>query len=112
MAIPHPLSALSLDETNLARDIILQSHPGQPVLFRVTYLWEPAKEELIPFLELEHSGQLTDESPRPARCAQVHYDVVDGTQKVQYHEAVVDLNARSIIDAQVVSDEHQPSLTM
>lgn len=114
MTTPHPLSALSLDETNLARDIVLQSNPGQLVLFRVIYLWEPAKDELIPFLEHERSGQPTDQpSLRPARCAQVHYDIVGGGgEKVKHHEAVADLDARRIIDEQAVSDEHQPSLTM
>ncbi|KAJ9426112.1 copper amine oxidase 1 [Fusarium oxysporum f. sp. lycopersici 4287] len=111
MAAPHPLSALSARETNLARDIVKASHPGALLFFRQSYLFEPPKEEVLRFLELEHSGALTTSSPRPDRCAQVFYDVIGGDQKSQYYESVVDVTKRSIVAQEIISEEHQASLT-
>lgn len=110
--IPHPLSALSLEETNRARDIVLAAHPGSVLDFRQNYLWEPPKADVVKFLELEHSGALTASSPRPARCAQVFYDVIGGSAKAQYYESVVDLGLGKIVDQKVIGSEHQASLTM
>jgi primary-amine oxidase len=111
MAAPHPLSALTIRETNLARDIVKASHPGALLFFRQSYLFEPPKEEVLKFLELEHSGALTTSSPRPDRCAQVFYDVIGGDQKSQYYESVVDVTKRSIVAQEIISEEHQASLT-
>jgi primary-amine oxidase len=112
MALPHPLSALSLRETNLARDIVKEAHPGAFLYFRQSYLFEPPKEEVLKFLELEHSAALHTASPRPDRCAQVFYDIIGGDTKAQYYESVVDLTKRTIVEQQIVSPEHQSSLTM
>jgi Cu2+-containing amine oxidase len=112
MASPHPLSALSSRETNLARDIVKSVHPGSLLYFRQSYLFEPPKAEVLKFLELEHSGALHTTSPRPDRCAQVFYDIIGGDQKTQYYESVVDLTKRSIVEQEVVTPEHQASLTM
>ncbi|KAK1851036.1 copper amine oxidase [Colletotrichum chrysophilum] len=111
-AIPHPLSALSLEETNKARDIVLAAHPGSVLDFRQNYLWEPPKAEVLKFLDLEHSGKLTASSPRPARCAQVFYDVIGGATKAQYFESIVDLGLRKIVDQKLIGSEHQASLTI
>lgn len=111
MAAPHPLSALSIEETHLARDVVSAAHPGTVLFFRQNYLWEPPKADVLRFLELEHSRQLTPSSPRPARCAQVFYDVIGGKAKAQYNEAVVDLNLKAVVDHKVIGTEHQSSLT-
>ncbi|RGP72015.1 copper amine oxidase 1 [Fusarium longipes] len=112
MTPPHPLSALSTSETNLARDIVKEAHPGSLLYFRQSYLFEPPKDEVLRFLELEHSNALTADSPRPDRCAQVFYDIIGGDSKAQYYESVVDLTKKTIVDQQVVSPEHQSSLTI
>ncbi|ATY60894.1 copper methylamine oxidase precursor [Cordyceps militaris] len=90
-ATPHPLSALSADEVLRARDVILSLHPGALVDFRVIYLLEPAKADVVPFLDAEHAGTLTADTPRPPRLAQLKYDVIGGDKATQYHESVVDL---------------------
>ncbi|KAK1726039.1 copper amine oxidase [Colletotrichum acutatum] len=110
--IPHPLSALSPEETNRARDIVLAAHGGSVLDFRVIYLWEPPKADVTKFLELEHSGKLTASSPRPARCAQAFYDVIGGASKAQYTESIVDLGLGKIVDQKVIGSEHQASLTV
>ncbi|KAJ4129005.1 hypothetical protein NW768_007534 [Fusarium equiseti] len=112
MAFPHPLSALSSRETNLARDIVKAVHPGAILYFRQSYLFEPPKKEVLKFLELEHSGNLHTTSPRPDRCAQVFYDIIGGDQQVQYYESVVDLTQKTVVEQEVISPEHQSSLTM
>lgn len=111
-AVPHPLSALSLGETNKAREIVLAAHPGSVLDFRQNYLWEPPKAEVLKFLELEHTGRLTASSQRPARCAQVFYDVIGGAIKAQYYESIVDLGLGEIVDRKLISSsEHHASLT-
>lgn len=108
----HPLSQLSELETTTARDVILNSHPGKAIFFREIYLQEPAKAELIPYLELEHSGKLSPTSPRPQRLAKCQYDVVGGDRVPEYHESVVDVEGKKRIDHIVVGKEHQASLTL
>ncbi|KAK1963022.1 hypothetical protein LY78DRAFT_717875 [Colletotrichum sublineola] len=90
----HPLSPLSVDETALASDIVRALHPNTVLKFRVIYLREPPKDALVKFLELEHAGQLTPETPRPPRLASVHYVVVVDKESPQSIEAVVDLGKR------------------
>ncbi|KAF4440936.1 Copper amine oxidase 1 [Fusarium austroafricanum] len=112
MALPHPLSALSSRETTLARDIVKEAHPGQLLFFRQIYMLEPPKQEVLRFLELEHSGALTTSSPRPDRCAQAFYDIIGGDQKSVYYESVVDITKQKIVAEEVISEEHQASLTL
>lgn len=96
MAPPHPLSALSVQESEIARDVIQAAHPNTILYFRQIFLREPPKSEVFAFLELEHSGKLTDNSPRPARLAQVWFDVGARDKDAEYVEAVVDLASRKI----------------
>ncbi|TQV94604.1 copper amine oxidase 1 [Cordyceps javanica] len=109
---PHPLSALSADEVRQARDIILKLHPGSVVDFRVIYVLEPPKADVVRFLDAEHAGTLTPDTPRPPRLAQLKYDVIggDGDTPSLYHESVVDLVAGKRIVNQVIESKYQASL--
>lgn len=109
--VPHPLSILSEQETNVARDVILASYPGSVINFREIYLQEPSKAELKEFLALEHSAKLSPTSPRPARLALCQYDVV-GPKHVEYHESVVDVNAKKRVSHEVVGLPQHASLVM
>ncbi|KAM5350444.1 hypothetical protein ACJ41O_006949 [Fusarium nematophilum] len=109
---PHPLSQLTLEETNRARDVVRQSHPSTLLNFRVIFLLEPPKSEVEAFLELEHSGRLTSSSPRPARLAQAWYDVIGNGRAPEYHETIVDLATSKIVDKKVVGVESKASLSM
>ncbi|EED18577.1 copper amine oxidase, putative [Talaromyces stipitatus ATCC 10500] len=108
----HPLSALSELETTTARDVILTLHTDKVIFFREIYLQEPAKAELIPYLELEHSGNLSPTSPRPKRLAKCQYDVVGSDRVPEYHESIVDIEGKKRVEHVVVGKEHQASLTM
>lgn len=108
----HPLQILSASETGRARDIVLAQHPGEVIDFREVYLQEPAKADLIKFLDLEHSGRLTPTSPRPPRLAKCQYDVIGADKIPYYHEAVVDVENGRRVKHEIIGKEHHASLTL
>lgn len=111
--VPHPLSALSAEETALARDVALAASPGEVIQFRMIYRQEPDKAQLIPFLELEHSGNLRSDSPRPPRVARVHYVRTNrGSERLADEiEASVDLDSRTVVSKEVVGQEFLAGLS-
>lgn len=110
IAIPHPLSALSADEALKARNVILKLHPSTVVDFRVIYLLEPPKADVVKFLEAEHAGTLTAETPRPPRLAQLKYDVIGGDKPTQYHESVVDVTTGTRTAHEVIDSKYHAGL--
>lgn len=112
MASPHPLSSLSIDEVKIARELTLKNHPDAVIDFRKISSLEPPKAEVVKFLELEHSGRVDSSTPRPARQAQVKYDVVEAKKAPQYCESVVDLGSKTIVSHEIIQLPFQPSLTM
>lgn len=116
-ATPHPLSALTADEVRQARDVILKLHPSSVIDFRVIYLLEPPKADVVRFLDAEHAGTLTADTPRPPRLAQLNYDVIGGSTgdaavPTQYHESVVDLGAGKRISNELIDTKYHASLGM
>jgi primary-amine oxidase len=109
---PHPLSALSVAETNKVRDIIVSLHPNCVLDFRTVYMLEPPKAEVVPFLALEHAGKVTPRTKRPPRLAQAKYDVIGNSKTPQYHESVIDINSGERRSHQIVGTEHHASLTV
>ena len=113
MALHHPLFPLTVEETDAARDIILKSHPGASIYFRIITLLEPPKAELTKFLDIEHSGQLSASTPRPARLAEVKYDALERSSKVPvYTESWVDIGRKETIKTELISTEFHASLTL
>lgn len=108
----HPLSALSPDETIVARDVIVASHPDTVVYFREIFLSEPPKAELREFLALEHSGRLSPTTPRPPRLALCQYDVISRGKVTEYHESVVDIRLRRQAEHQVIDKTSHAALVM
>ncbi|RYP14183.1 hypothetical protein DL765_006544 [Monosporascus sp. GIB2] len=109
---PHPLSALSAEETALARDVIRACYPGAVLMFRQIFLFEPPKSEVVKFLDLEHAGKLTESTPRPPRLAQVWFDVVAADKIAEYNESVVNIRLGKRVSNQVVTSESQAALIM
>jgi primary-amine oxidase len=94
---PHPLAQLSADEFRRARDIVRGLHGADTsIFFRAVSLSEPAKTDLIPFLEAEHAGALTAETPRPPRLALVEHDLVRPSDH-EYIRAVVDIGSGAVV---------------
>ncbi|KAI9146950.1 copper amine oxidase [Paramyrothecium foliicola] len=112
MILPHPLSALSIAESNIARDVVQAAYPGSLLYFRQIFLREPPKAEVFTFLELEHSGRVTNDTPRPARRAQVWFDVGGLEKHAEYVEAVVDLASKKIEATRSHGTGQQASLVM
>jgi primary-amine oxidase len=111
-AAPHPLQMLSVEETEKARDIVLASHPDHVIEFRQVDLKEPCKKDLVPFLQIEHDGQLSPMTSRPPRMAKCHYDIIAADMAIQYHESLVDLEQGKMVENSVVGKEFCPSLTL
>ncbi|KAF2862778.1 putative copper amine oxidase [Piedraia hortae CBS 480.64] len=108
----HPFKSLSRSEVETAREVILNLHPDEVIVFREIYLQEPPKSEVLAFLELEHSGKLTSSSKPPARLAKCQYDVIGKDKVPAYNEAFVDLNTKERVHHEVVGTEHHASLTV
>lgn len=111
--VPHPLDPLSAAESNTIRQIILDAHKSSALIkFRTIALDEPPKHELVNFLELEHSGRLTAQSPRPARVAKVQFDVIRKSDDYDYVESWVDLTEVKVVKRRVVDKLHQAGIVM
>lgn len=109
---PHPLAGLSLDEINVARDVVVASHPDTIIYFREIYLSEPPKAQLTEFLALEHSGRLSPTTPRPSRLALCQYDVIGQEKSTEYHESVVDIRLRRRVRHQIVDKKFHAALAV
>ncbi len=110
--VPHPLQMLSVQETEVARDIVLAAHPDHIIEFRQVDLKEPCKKDLVQFLQIEHDGQLSQTTPRPPRMAKCHYDIIAADRTIEYHEAVIDLGQGQMVENIAVGKEFSPSLTL
>ena len=112
MAFPHPLDQLSVAESDAARQVVLTARGGSVALiFRSIALAEPPKDELIKFLELEHAGRVTLQTPRPARMAKVSYDIVRDDRSHGYTESLVDVQSATEVSQRIVDEVHQAALT-
>ena len=109
---PHPLDQLSLEETAVARNVVLQAHPNSVVQFREIFLQEPPKELLKRFLDTEHKRNGDADVPRPPREALCQYDVVGSSKFTKFHESVVDIENKNERSQVIVSSQHHASLTM
>jgi primary-amine oxidase len=109
---PHPLARLKSEDIEIARQVITKVRAGYLVLFRDIFTEEPAKAELVPFLEAEHSGTLTADTPRPPRLARVQYDTISDHREHAYTESVVDVNSREEVLHRVVEKDAEPPLTL
>ncbi|KAK2055736.1 copper amine oxidase [Colletotrichum caudatum] len=105
---PHPLTALSKDEFIGARDIVTRLYaPDRSLFFRAIFLQEPKKAELVPFLQAEHAGVITDETPRPPRRARLQYDVIKPGRMPEYNQSVVDLKSKKEVERTVAKPHMQ-----
>jgi primary-amine oxidase len=112
LPVLHPLAPMTIEEANIAREVVLSNLPDTVVDFRTSSLQEPVKAELIKFLDLEHAGKLTAESARPPRLIRVHYDAIDGSKVPKAMESVVDVEKKKRVQHELVSTECHPCLTV
>ncbi|EXJ61101.1 primary-amine oxidase [Cladophialophora yegresii CBS 114405] len=107
----HPLDQLSVDEVNTARQAVLDARKAA-VIFRNTFAVEPAKAELVKFLNAEHAGTLSADTPRPARQARVQYDVVSEDRSHEYMESVIDIASGKEVEHRQIPRTSQQALTV
>ncbi|KAF2263842.1 copper amine oxidase-like protein [Lojkania enalia] len=111
---PHPFRTLDVEETRVARDVILSLHSDVVVDFREIYLQEPEKAKMKAYLDLEHSST-PGQSPngkRPPRLAKCQYDIIGLDKIPEYHESIVDVELKKRVSHEVVSKDKQASLTL
>lgn len=107
---PHPLTALSEDEFKIARGVVTKLFDSDVSLyFRALFLQEPKRAELVPFLQAEHAGLVTNETPRPPRRAKLQYDVIKSGKAPEYTQSVVDLKTGQEIERTVAAPHLQTS---
>jgi len=109
---PHPLQQLSIDECNIARDVILSTHGISVIDFRTITLEEPRKYLLQPFLDLEAEGSTPEPHAYPPRLARVTYDVLSGNKVYEFFESVVDVGTQSIRVKELIDASHQAPLVL
>ncbi|KAL6837343.1 copper amine oxidase 1 [Trichoderma camerunense] len=110
--MPHPLSPLSAQETDIARNVVLAAHPDRAISFREIFLKEPPKALMKAYLALEHTATLTANSLRPPRLALCQYDVIGVNKIPEFHETIVDVDLRKQIQHEVVPGQYHASLTL
>ncbi|KAH8594026.1 copper amine oxidase 1 [Bisporella sp. PMI_857] len=110
--IPHPLDQLSVKESDQARQIVLHLRNSEDTLhFRFITLEEPPKKELCKFLDFEHAGQVTTETPRPPRIAKVQYDIIHADKTHQCVESWIDVVSGLEVKRRVIDQICQPAIT-
>ncbi|PHH84444.1 hypothetical protein CDD83_1934 [Cordyceps sp. RAO-2017] len=109
---PHPLAPLSEAEFARARDVVVGVHgAADSLFFRSVYLEEPRKADLVPYLEAEHAGRLTEQTQRPPRMARVEYDVL--APDCHCHtRSVVDLAAGRVVSQEAAEPSCYPYFTV
>ncbi|KAJ5717301.1 hypothetical protein N7488_002947 [Penicillium malachiteum] len=98
---PHPFDPLSPAEISQAAHCVKDAFPNDDIAFRVVTLFEPAKAEMIPFLEAEHAKKPGVSPPR--RTALVHVNLNGLSDLRALH---VDLNRLEIIQENKLKGRH------
>ena len=109
---PHPLDQLSLEETAVARNVVLQGHPNSVIQIREIFLQEPPTELLEKFLDAERKRNGDADVPRPPREALCQYDVLGSSKITEFHGSVVDIENKKKSSQVIVSNQHHASLSM
>ena len=111
-SLPHPLNALSISECDKVRDGVLRARGTDTVVkFRTIFLSEPIKKELIPYLEAERTGSVSEDIQRPARLGLAHYDIIQADRSVQYHESTIDISTGKEVKHRPIGEPHFSALT-
>ena len=110
--IRHPLEQLTTSECKNARDLAVNLHNDAVIDFRTISLEEPPKAHLQRYLEVEHSGNLQPNTPRPDRLARVSYDVIGSDKIPVFHESVIDIRNEREVGHEIIDAKHHAPLTM
>ncbi|KAF5709985.1 primary-amine oxidase [Fusarium globosum] len=101
---PHPFDPLSPEEISRASRIVRPHFGGRDPNFRVITLLEPAKKEMITYLEKEHLKQPIDQVP--TRHARVEASIKAETEGNHLFELIVDLDTDKVVKKHHVEGKH------
>ncbi|KAJ9195634.1 hypothetical protein DTO164E3_6710 [Paecilomyces variotii] len=88
----HPFDPLTPGEIQLAVKILEASFPGVPLRYKKIDVQEPAKKDVIPYIEAERLGKPLP--PKPARVLQALFHRLDnGT----FYKAMLNADTKSVI---------------
>ncbi|EHA52316.1 peroxisomal copper amine oxidase [Pyricularia oryzae 70-15] len=102
----HPFDPLGPQEIAHAASIVRKAHVDSQLAFRAITLQEPAKDEMITFLEAEASSK-TSSNKRPDRLARVQVFVQN-----MLHDIIVNLDAEEIVKNEKLVGRHSFSDTV
>lgn len=94
MASLHPFDPITPDEIQLAVRLLESTFPGVKLRYKRIDLQEPAKHELIPYLEAERRG-----SPRPPKPARLLMAMFHRLDNGSFHKALLNADTKSIVTA-------------
>ncbi|KAL3439730.1 copper amine oxidase [Aspergillus insuetus] len=101
---PHPFDPLSPAEISEVAAIVRGHLPGQSPAFCFITLKEPAKQEMIPFLESEHAGIRA--AARPARLSRAQV-VLPGSQGAsKLLELIIDISSQQVVNTERLIGRH------
>ncbi|KAL6708604.1 hypothetical protein ACN47E_002585 [Coniothyrium glycines] len=100
----HPLDPLSPQEISKAAEVGRSHFSDHVPNFRVITLKEPAKDDMIKYLDLEHRGQHID--CVPARCARVELLIRSRAGVDELWELIVDLDKECVVKRDFLDGKH------
>ncbi|KAF5684881.1 primary-amine oxidase [Fusarium circinatum] len=103
-ASPHPFDPLSPEEISRASRIVRPHFGDHDPNFRVVTLLEPAKKEMVAYLEKEHLNQPIEHAP--TRHARVEASIKAETEGNHLFELIVDLDTNKVVQKQHVEGKH------
>lgn len=93
-----------------AREVVQSQFAGQDLNFRFITLREPLKENMVPFLEREHSHEQGSSaslaSLRPRRLARVQVVAKTQESRNQLHELLVDVDTGEVVSNLHLEGKH------
>lgn len=101
----HPFDPLTPGEIQLAVKILEASFPGVPLRYKKIDVQEPAKKDVIPYIEAERLGKPLP--PKPARVLQALFHRLDnGT----FYKAMLNADTKSVIHVKELPKSIQVSV--
>lgn len=101
----HPFDPLTPGEISRAAEIVRPHFPQEPN-FRVITLQEPPKQQMIAYLDQEHSRKKDNKTKAPTRCARVEVVVKLLEEKNALFELLADLDNDKVIAKQHHRGKH------
>lgn len=98
----HPFDPITPGEIQLAVRILESAFTGVKLRYKRIDLQEPAKHEVIPYLEAERRGE-----PRPRKPARLLMALFHRLDTGAFHKALINADTKSIVSAKELPKDVQ-----